>query len=226
MPPKRRAKPKSESESDASGASEEERQPKKRAARARAAPAAKPKAKAAAKERGAGADAGEPSGPRFFLMKSEPESRIEDGHDVKFSLEDLKAKEGQTSCWDGVRNYQARNIMRSMRIGDQAFFYHSNCKEPGCVGIVEVVKEAYPDHTQFDPKSPYYDAKSTREDPKWSMVDVKFVRELKRLVSLKEIKADPELASMELVGRGRLSVQRVAPAEWAHVLALSQRPAP
>lgn len=105
-----------------------------------------------------------------WLLKSEPESRLEKGVDVKFSIEDLKAQPNQTTFWDGVRNYQARNFLRAMKLGQQAFFYHSNCKEPGIVGIVKIVKEAYPDHTQFDQKNPHYDSSSRKENPKWSMV--------------------------------------------------------
>uniref|UniRef100_A0A7S3A720 EVE domain-containing protein n=1 Tax=Rhodosorus marinus TaxID=101924 RepID=A0A7S3A720_9RHOD len=110
---------------------------------------------------------------RYFLLKSEAESRIVAGQEVKFSIDDLENMPEQTSHWDGVRNYQARNIMREMKKGDFAFFYHSNCKPAGIVGLVTVVKEGYPDHTQFDEKSLYYDAKSTPEDPRWFMVDVK-----------------------------------------------------
>jgi predicted RNA-binding protein with PUA-like domain len=92
-----------------------------------------------------------------WLMKSEPDSRIEKGVDMKFSFDDLKAMPNSTSCWDGVRNYQARNFMREMRVGQQVFFYHSNTKPPGIIGIAEVTREAYPDHTQFDKKDPHYD---------------------------------------------------------------------
>ncbi len=109
-------------------------------------------------------------------MKSEP--------DV-FGIDHLEKRRRQTEHWDGVRNYQARNFMRdSMKKGDQVFFYHSNCDQPGIVGIAEVVKEGYPDHTAFDPESKYYDPKSTPENPRWFMVDVKFVRRLKRTISL------------------------------------------
>jgi predicted RNA-binding protein with PUA-like domain len=108
--------------------------------------------------------------PRYWLMKSEPESRIVNGTDVKFGIDDLLACEGCTACWDGVRNYQARNFMKDMRLGDKAFFYHSNCKDPGIAGLVEIVKGAYIDHTQFDKKDPHYDPKSTKADPKWFMV--------------------------------------------------------
>ena len=100
--------------------------------------------------------------PTHWLIKSEPESRIENGVDMKFSFQDLKAEPDSTACWDGVRNYSARNNMRSMKIGEQAFFYHSNTKPPGIVGIVDIVKESYVDHTQFDPKDPHYDPGSKK----------------------------------------------------------------
>uniref|UniRef100_A0A5F8GSE8 Thymocyte nuclear protein 1 n=1 Tax=Monodelphis domestica TaxID=13616 RepID=A0A5F8GSE8_MONDO len=106
---------------------------------------------------------------RYWLMKSEPESRLEKGIDVKFGIEDLKAQPRQTACWDGVRNYQARNFLRTMKLGEKAFFYHSNCKEPGIAGLVKIVKEAYPDHTQFEKDSPHYDPSSKKDNPKWSM---------------------------------------------------------
>ncbi|CAI9624600.1 unnamed protein product [Staurois parvus] len=126
----------------------------------------------------------------FWLMKSEPESRIEKGMDMKFGIEDLKAQPDQRACWDGVRNYQARNFLRQMKVGQEAFFYHSNCKEPGIAGIVKIVKEAYPDHTQFDTKNPHYDASSSQENPKWSMVDVQFVRMLGRYIPVGRAEAD------------------------------------
>uniref|UniRef100_A0A8C8VR79 Thymocyte nuclear protein 1 n=1 Tax=Pelusios castaneus TaxID=367368 RepID=A0A8C8VR79_9SAUR len=150
-----------------------------------------------------------------WLMKSEPESRFEKGVDVKFGIEDLKAQPNQTACWDGVRNYQARNFMRDMQVGQEAFFYHSNCKEPGIAGIIKIVKEAYPDHTQFDKKDPHYDSSSTKENPKWSMVDVQFVRMTKRFIPLSELKTHHQahrgsggpLKDMALFTRQRLSVQ-------------------
>ncbi|XP_074177396.1 thymocyte nuclear protein 1 isoform X4 [Rhinolophus sinicus] len=106
---------------------------------------------------------------KYWLMKSEPESRLEKGVDVKFSIEDLKAQPKQITGWDGVRNYQARNFLRAMKLEEKAFFYHSNCKEPGIAGLVKIVKEAYPDHTQFEKSSPYYDPSSKEDNPKWSM---------------------------------------------------------
>ena len=146
-----------------------------------------------------------------WLMKSEPDA---------FSIDDLKRKGKE--AWDGVRNYQARNYMRDgMRKGDKVFFYHSNCAEPGIVGVAEVSTEAYPDPTQFDPKSNYFDAASSRDNPRWILVEVKFVKKLKRTISLKELQADPALVEMPLVRKGnRLSVMPVAAAEWRHILTL------
>ena len=111
-------------------------------------------------------------------MKSEPD---------EFSIDDLKAR--KTEPWSGVRNYQARNHIRAMRKGDLVFFYHSSCEVPGVVGIAEVATEAHPDPTQFDPKSDYFDAGSKRDDPRWSLVDVKFKRKLKRVIALNELKS-------------------------------------
>jgi predicted RNA-binding protein with PUA-like domain len=148
---------------------------------------------------------------QYWLMKSEPDA---------FSIDDLK-KKGQEH-WDGVRNYQARNFMRDgMRVGDKIFFYHSNCDEPGIVGIAEVATDAYPDPSQFDPKSKYFDAASSRDNPRWMLVDVKFVKKLKRTITLKELQAEPALAEMALVRKGnRLSVMPVGAAEWRHILTM------
>ena len=149
---------------------------------------------------------------RYWLMKSEPDA---------FSIDDLK-KVG-TEPWNGVRNYQARNFMRAMQPGDGVLFYHSNCKEPGIVGTATVASAAYPDETQFDPKSHYHDAKSTREEPRWSLVDVKFERKLKRTLTLEEIKrhADDLGEGFALIQRGsRLSVLPVTAAQWKFLLAL------
>jgi len=135
-----------------------------------------------------GGNAKEEESPSKWLIKSEPEARLENGVDVSFSFEALRKEPASTACWDGVRNYSARNHMRAMKAGQQSFFYHSNTKVPGIIGIVEVVKEAYVDHTQFDKKDPHYDPKSSKENPKWSMVDVKYVRPLKRYIPLQELK--------------------------------------
>lgn len=146
----------------------------------------------------------------YWLMKSEPDT---------FSIDDLACKAGQTEHWDGVRNYQARNFMRAMNVGDRAFFYHSNCAEPGIVGIVEIVRTAYPDPSAFDRRSPYYDPKSSRDRPRWYMVDVRLLRRLQRLIPLGSIKRNPRLAAMHLVQRGnRLSVMPVTAAQWQAIL--------
>ena len=167
----------------------------------------------------------------YWLMKSEPESRFENGVDVKFGLEDLKIEPDQTAFWDGVRNYQARNHMISMKKGQKSFFYHSNCKEPGIAGIVTIVKEAYVDHTQFDPKDPHYDPKSPKDNPRWKMVDVKFVRDLKRYVKLSELKklhlehkaCGGPLAKLALFTSARLSVQGLTKDEFEYILDLENQ---
>ena len=143
---------------------------------------------------------------RYWLMKSEPD---------EFSIDDLVRAKGQSTPWFGVRNYQARNYMRDdMRVGDRALFYHSSCPEPGVAGIVEVSRLAYPDTTQFDRKSPYYDAKSTRDAPRWLHVDVKLVRKT-RLVPLVELRTTPGLEDMVTLRRGnRLSITPVTADEW------------
>ncbi|HES76509.1 MAG TPA: EVE domain-containing protein [bacterium] len=149
----------------------------------------------------------------YWLMKSEPEV---------FGIDHLATRPQQTECWDGVRNYQARNFMREMNIGDQVFFYHSNTSVPGIVGIAEVVREAYPDHTAWDnPEGKYYDPKSTADKPRWDMVDLRYVRHLKRTISLHEMKALPQLEHMPLVRKGnRLSVMPVTESDWHTILAL------
>jgi len=149
----------------------------------------------------------------YWLMKSEP--------DV-FGIDDLKRRPKQTEHWDGVRNYQARNMLRDqMQKGDLVLFYHSNCAEPGIVGIAEIVRAGYPDHTAFDPKDPHFDPKSDPQSPRWFMVDVRFKRKLRRTITLAELKSRPELAAMPLVARGnRLSVMPVGETEWDIILAL------
>lgn len=143
---------------------------------------------------------------RYWLMKSEPD---------EFSIDDLACAPRQTTPWFGVRNYQARNFMRDrMRVGDGVFFYHSSCAEPGIVGIAEVASEAYPDATQFDRKSPYFDPKSSPGAPRWLNVEVKLVRKTP-LVSLDELRRPPELAGMRVLARGnRLSITPVRSREW------------
>jgi predicted RNA-binding protein with PUA-like domain len=149
----------------------------------------------------------------YWLMKSEPDD---------YNIDDLKRDSRE--MWDGIRNYQARNMMRDdMRIGDKVFFYHSNCKEPGVVGNYKVVSKPYPDPTQFDPKSKYFDPKSDKDNPRWILVDVEFVRKLKRSVTLTEIKANPELEDMILTRRGnRLSIMPVDKKHWDIILRLAK----
>jgi len=151
---------------------------------------------------------------RYWLMKSEPD---------EFSIDDLAAAPGRTTAWFGVRNYQARNFMRDgMHVGDRAFFYHSSCDEPGIAGIVAISKRAYPDATQFDPKSAYYDPNATREAPRWLNVDVTLVRKTK-LVTLPMLRATPGLEDMVVLRRGnRLSITPVTPAEWKIVERLAK----
>lgn len=149
----------------------------------------------------------------YWLMKSEPET---------FGIDDLFNRPNQTEHWDGVRNYQARNMMRDdMKIGDQVFFYHSNCDEPGIVGIMQVARESYPDFTAFDPDDKHFDPKSNPEKPTWYMVDVQFVRKLSRNISLRELKLKTELTDLALLRRGnRLSIMPVNAEQWEFILAL------
>jgi predicted RNA-binding protein with PUA-like domain len=147
----------------------------------------------------------------YWLMKSEP--------DV-YGIDDLKRD--KVEPWDGIRNYQVRNMFRDqMKVGDLAFFYHSNCKPPAVVGIMTIASEAYPDHTQFDPKSRYYDAKSDKESPRWLLVDVKYKRKLKREITLQELKENKKLEDFRLNQKGnRLSVIPVKKSEWDLILGL------
>ena len=147
----------------------------------------------------------------YWLMKSEP---------TAFSIDDLKNMPNQTEHWDGVRNYQARNMMRDqMKVGDQVFFYHSNCDVPGIVGIMEVVSEGYPDHTAFDPQSKYFDPKSDSQNPRWIMVDIKYTRHTSRVISLAELKECEALENMQLVRKGnRLSIMPIKAEEWNEIL--------
>ena len=149
----------------------------------------------------------------YWLMKSEPD---------EFSIDDLRKCNKQTESWDGVRNYQARNMMRDdMKKGDLAFFYHSNCDEVGIVGIMQVVREGYPDPTAFDPKDKHYDPKSDPENPRWFMVDVRYVRKLKRVITLSELKTYPELEDLPLIRRGnRLSAMPLSKQHWDFILSL------
>jgi len=151
----------------------------------------------------------------YWLMKSEP--------DV-FGIDDLVAAKKKTDHWDGVRNYQARNMMRDqMKRGDHAFFYHSNCSEPGVVGLMKIDRSGYPDHTAFDPDDPHFDPKSDPEHPRWYMVDVRFLRKFKRTITLAELKSysDTKLQGMQLLRRGnRLSVMPVSKKHWDFILKL------
>jgi predicted RNA-binding protein with PUA-like domain len=146
----------------------------------------------------------------YWLMKSEPD---------EVSIDDVAAAPARTVIWFGVRNYQARNFMRDeMRIGDQVLFYHSSCPEPGIAGVVAVCSKAYPDPTQFVPDSPYYDDTSTEAEPRWVSIDVRLVRKT-ALLSLKDLRAFPELEGMRLLAKGnRLSVMPVEPAEWNFIM--------
>jgi predicted RNA-binding protein with PUA-like domain len=151
----------------------------------------------------------------YWLMKSEPET---------FGIDMLAAAPKKTSAWDGVRNYQARNMLRdSMKKGDEAFFYHSSCAVPGIVGIIGIVKEGYPDETAFDPKHPYYDGGSRRDAPRWYVVDVKLIRKFKHVITLDRLRAHSHgaLADMKILQRGnRLSVTPVTKTEWDFILTL------
>lgn len=155
-----------------------------------------------------------PGEVRYWLVKSEPET---------FSFDDLLAARGKRTHWDGVRNFAARNFLRDgMRIGDRVFFYHSMVEPQAIVGICEVVKQGYPDPTAFDPKHPGYDEKSDPEDPTWFMVDLRAVSRFTKPVSLKEIRAKPELAQMAVLRVGRLSVSPVTKEEWDVIVAMGK----
>ena len=147
----------------------------------------------------------------FWLMKNEPED---------YNIDDLKRD--KIEPWDGIRNYQVRNMIRDeMMIGDQAFFYHSNCEIPGIYGLMTINTKAYPDHTAFDKKAKYYDPKSKKENPTWLMVDVKYKRKLKKVISLTELKKHKSLSNMRVVQKGnRLSITKVTKKEWDFILNL------
>jgi predicted RNA-binding protein with PUA-like domain len=151
----------------------------------------------------------------YWLMKSEPS---------ECSIDDLAAAPAQTVPWVGVRNYQSRNFMRDdMKLGDGVLFYHSSCPEPGVAGLASVASTAYPDETQFQPRSPYFDPRSGHAAPRWLHVDVKLLRKT-RLLSLAQMRLAPELATMQVLRRGnRLSITPVTPEEWSAVLALLER---
>jgi predicted RNA-binding protein with PUA-like domain len=147
---------------------------------------------------------------RYWLMKSEPS---------EVSIDDVLAMPDRTVAWFGVRNYQARNFMRDqMQVGDKVLFYHSSCPEPGIAGLAEVARRAYPDETQFDAASKYYDPKATPDTPRWMNVDVRATAKT-RLIGLDELRAHPELAAMRVLQRGnRLSITPVDPAEWKFII--------
>lgn len=151
-------------------------------------------------------------GRPFWLMKSEPSV---------YSIDDLE-RDGVTS-WEGVRNYEARNNMRAMKVGEEVLFYHSATGVPGVAGLARVARAAYPDHYAFDPEHRYFDARSTPEKPVWDMVDVAFVEKFPKLVTLLEIKADPALSQMALVKRGRISVQPVTEKEFRRIVRMARR---
>jgi len=152
----------------------------------------------------------------YWLMKSEPEA---------FGIDDLAQRPEQTEHWDGVRNYQARNMMRDeMKLGDQVLFYHSNCKPPGIVGVAQVVRESYPDFTAFDPRDKHFDEKSDPQNPRWFMVDVQLVGKFERLISLDELKNYPQLDGMKILQRGnRLSITPVSKGHWDFINGLVKR---
>ncbi|KAI0355407.1 DUF55-domain-containing protein, partial [Trametes cingulata] len=175
-----------------------------------------------------------------WLMKAEPDSRIVKGKDVKFSVDDFESV--KTTPWEGVRNAEARNLMKEMKVGDKVLFYHSNCKNPGAPSFpVQVSKEAYPDYTAWDASHPYFDPKTDKENPKWYMVDLTFVRRAPHFVPLsllRNIAASSEvpeevsyigeegvsaIKGMALVTRGRLSVQRVEEGTWTVIEKLAER---
>ncbi|MBV8802210.1 MAG: EVE domain-containing protein [Gammaproteobacteria bacterium] len=144
---------------------------------------------------------------QYWLFKSEP---------TTYSIDDLIASPQQTTSWEGVRNYQVRNFLRDdIKVGDKAFFYHSNCNPPGVAGIIEIVKSGYPDNTALDKKSKYFDPKSTTENPIWYQVKVRFIKKFSHIISLEDLKTFPELKHMQLTRKGnRLSISKVTESEW------------
>ncbi|MEI8620246.1 EVE domain-containing protein [Pseudoalteromonas sp. B129b] len=150
----------------------------------------------------------------YWLFKTEPDA---------FSLDDLKNAPKQTTLWEGVRNYQARNFMRDdVKVGDSVMIYHSSCKHVGVAGIAEVTKEAYPDPTQFDLSSDYYDAKATSDKPRWVVVEVTYQSHLKKLISLKDIKANDNITEIALKKGGRLSIMPVTTNDWDEIIKMTQ----
>ncbi|KAK4034250.1 hypothetical protein C8A01DRAFT_49309 [Parachaetomium inaequale] len=161
----------------------------------------------------------------YWLLKAEPESRFENGVDVKFSIDDLAART-EPEPWDGIRAYAARNNLRAMKQGELAFFYHSNCKEPGIAGTMEIVQEHSPDLSAHDPKAPYYDPKSNPADPKWSVVHVKFRSKFAVPIGLKELREmggpGKPLENMQMLKQSRLSVSKVSAAEWEYLMGVAE----
>ncbi|KAK4210869.1 thymocyte nuclear protein 1 [Rhypophila decipiens] len=162
----------------------------------------------------------------YWLLKAEPETRLENGKDVSFSIDDLASKT-EPEPWDGIRNYVARNNLRAMKKGDLAFFYHSNCKEPGIVGTMEIVREHEPDLSAHDSKAPYYDPKSKPADPKWSVVHVEFRSKFAEPIGLKELRTMGDgpgkpLANMQLLKQSRLSVSKVSSEEWEYLIGVAE----
>ena len=155
---------------------------------------------------------------KHWLMKSEPET---------FSIDDLESRPDGTEPWDGIRNYQARNFMRDeMKVGDAVLFYHSNCPEPGVVGLAEIASAPYPDPTAFDPGSKYFDPKSDPAKPRWMLVDVRFVRKFSRTVTLREMRDTPTLAGMKILQRGnRLSITPVRRIEFDQIVRKAEKKA-
>jgi predicted RNA-binding protein with PUA-like domain len=151
---------------------------------------------------------------KYWLMKNEPED---------YGIDDLK--KDKTEHWDGIRNYQVRNMIRDdMSIGDIAFFYHSNCEIPGIYGLMTINSKAYPDHTAFDKKAKYYDVKSDKNKPTWLMVDVKYKRKLSNAITLKELKSKKKLSEMRVVQKGnRLSITEVTKKDWEYILSLEKK---
>ena len=151
---------------------------------------------------------------KYWLMKNEPED---------YDIDDLK--KDKTEHWDGIRNYQVRNMIRDdMNIGDIAFFYHSNCEIPGIYGLMTINSKAYPDHTAFDKKAKYYDVKSDKNKPTWLMVDVKYKRKLTKIITLKELKSEKKLSKMRVVQKGnRLSITEVEKKDWEYILSLEKK---
>ncbi len=153
---------------------------------------------------------------KYWLLKSEPD---------EFGIDDLKSKGRKGAHWDGVRNYQARNFMRDdMKKGDLAFFYHSNTKVPGIAGVMEIIREAYPDHTAFDPDDKHYDPKSDPDKPRWYMVDVAFKEKFDNTISLQKLRENPALEEMLILRRGnRLSITPVSSREWKAIMSMAKR---